>query len=375
MAIHEIESVPVLEAAAGIGVVNVSIASAYAEGVVPVHKYPSADKGVVRVATVAVGANITEILYNIFHSLSDTTAYRYWRLLIESATQQFYVRGLQFDGQAQAGFPYTSADPPTDPDFVAVDRGSALGVTKAKLFMHNIEVGAIIKLQGGPVPPQAGVTTDGTGWIDVPIAGLGTLVGVTSDWAFGISFKTGADVTTAQYLSADYSSGTALNSFYFYITAGTISFLLFDGVSSYGVSFVIAANTTYRMLGSFLYSDKKLRLYKDGVLQGTTAALAANMRAGVDFTFLRPGAVNAAYITSGYIIGNAIIYGEYLDADEALAEFNGTFTPGAALKGEWLMDEGSGTTVDDSSPENNNGTLTAGASWSNALAMVDETLQ
>lgn len=259
---------------------------------------------------------------------------------------------------------------PGDPETIAFGLLTAQEVKAAVLHLHNISSGATVKLQGGPVAPQAGVTTDGTGWIDVPVAGFGTLVGAGNDWAFGFTIKTPSDLTGTQRVCTDHSAGGA--SQVIEVNMGpTLGVIVNNEISQ---SFAVSASTVYRVLISFLASDKKFRLYKDGALQATSGAMAATIGAGSDFAFMRAGGFNGQYLKSGAILGNVIIYGEYLDATEALAEFNGTFTAGAALKGKWLMDEGSGAAVADTSGLGNNGTLTGGASWSDALAMVDETI-
>ena len=117
------------------------------------------------------------------------------------------------------------------------------------------------------------------------------------------------------------------------------------------------------MLGSFLYGDRKLRLYKDGSLQTTSTALTDNIRAGINLTFFRPGDVVAAQATSGVKLSEIAVYGEYLDAEAALREYNGTFSAAQPLKAYWKMDEGTGTALDDSGPSGYDGVMNGGLSW------------
>lgn len=165
----------------------------------------------------------------------------------------------------------------------------------------------------------------------------------------------------------------ALESFFCQVEGGLLTIAITDGSSFYAGNFSVSANTFYRALGAFNSSDGKLRVYKDGVLQSTSLAIVGVLKAGVDFTFGRAGGLTTFYFDG--TIASAVIYGEYLDATDALADFNGTFTPSATLKGKWQMNGGSGVTASDASSGGNDGTLTGGASWTtDVYSPVDEAI-
>ena len=253
--------------------------------------------------------------------------------------------------------------------FSAYALGAAKTPLQAAILGHNIGSGKVIKVQGDRIPVQASVQADGVGTSFVSFAGFagfGSLVGVTSDWAFGFTVKTPADVTTLQYFIADASSGGSSQAIYIYLSNGTLVFLILDGVTNYGGSFAVQANTIYRVLGSFLYSDKKLRIYKDGVLQVTGGALAANLSAGINFNLFRFGDYAGNPAGSGLNLCDVVVYGEYLDATGAAQEYAGTFTATQALKARWKMNEGTGTALDDSGPSGHDGVMNGGLTWNAA---------
>lgn len=257
--------------------------------------------------------------------------------------------------------------------------GSLQPIDSIIIHGHSVASGSGLRVQVDRIPLQSSIQTDGviTSFVSFAgFAGFGSLVGTTSDWAFAITLKTGADVATNQYFCGDHNSGGASQSFYIQLSGTFLTVAAFDtGGAQYSIAVVLAANTIYRVLASFLYSDKKLRVYIDGVLRGTTGAMAADMRAGVNFTLFRPGDLVNIPATSGVNLCDAVVYGEYLDADDALAEYNGTFTPGVARTAWWKMDEREGTDVLDSGPNGYPGVINGGLTWNvGGIPIVSETV-
>jgi chitodextrinase len=128
---------------------------------------------------------------------------------------------------------------------------------------------------------------------------------------------------------------------------------------------VIASGTTALNPGSInhatvSYDGTNLIVYLNGKLEATASSPSIQWEGGTHYPTI--GAQSSSYIQKYRgAIYSARIYSRALSASEVSANYAGTVTR-TGLAGEWLFNEGQGTTALDTSGNGNNGTIT-GATW------------
>ncbi|MDD5518382.1 MAG: LamG domain-containing protein, partial [Candidatus Omnitrophica bacterium] len=116
-------------------------------------------------------------------------------------------------------------------------------------------------------------------------------------------------------------------------------------------STVVQLNTWYHVVGTFSVNEGKLKVYVNGVLEGETDKTAAINLAGSPFTIGTNYGSGQQDFANG-TIDEARVYSRALSAAEIRYHYN----RGGPVA-HWKFDEGSGTTVYDSTSNNNDGTM------------------
>lgn len=115
-------------------------------------------------------------------------------------------------------------------------------------------------------------------------------------------------------------------------------------------------------------SGTNVTLYKNGVLVSTIGSIADSVTATIPFTISQQGTVhdgmisNVRYYNAAVSAGDAAVL--YAEGQRALLPAEQVqLLGGAALKGWWQLEEGTGIVAADSSGTGNTGTLQTGTSW------------
>jgi len=153
-------------------------------------------------------------------------------------------------------------------------------------------------------------------------------------------------------------------------TSGDQYGFLFNGVGS--LAFNIANNPAatppgwvqtgriYDIVGSAKVGEK-VKIYVDGVLLGESAANLVSIPAFSSGLLYLGWEGSSTRFFDG-IIKDVEIFEKRFTAEEVANVTNGGVIHTEYLKGKWNLDEGTGTTITDSSGNGNNGTIT-GATW------------
>jgi len=153
-------------------------------------------------------------------------------------------------------------------------------------------------------------------------------------------------------------------------TSGDQYGFLFNGVGSLAFSVAYNAAATpsgwvqtgriYDIVGSAKVGEK-VKIYVDGVLLGESAANLVSIPAFSSGLLYLGWEGSSTRFFDG-IIKDVEIFEKRFTAEEVANVTNGGVIHTEYLKGKWNLDEGTGTTITDSSGNGNNGTIT-GATW------------
>lgn len=200
-------------------------------------------------------------------------------------------------------------------------------------------------------------------------------IGSTTDFQFGtnsfsVSFWAKIDPSSTNALPvSNASSGYSTIGFRFFIN-DSMYFYVGDGVNYVedGVNIVAYKGQWTHFVGTWDVTDKKGRLYINGVLSKTTNA-NLNVGAVNSIRNLRFGGTSDyGYVYKGSL-DDVRIYNRALSATEVIKLYKSSSakpkTPNNfGLAGYWSFDEATGTKAMDYSGKNNNGSIT-GATWTN----------
>ncbi len=222
-----------------------------------------------------------------------------------------------------------------------------------------------------------GLTFDGTDDVVRIPEGTYTDLGATTDsFTAEAWFKTTADFSTGATILIKRNSGAG--GFPFAITLDSIERLnatFYDGTTSVGLTITGAKNDGkwhHAALVRDVFADT-LYFYVDGVLANsindtTTGSLANNSDISIG-----AGNVNASYIDNDFNgqVDDARIYNYARTSAQIIEDMNaGHPAPGSPVGSavaHWKLDEGYGTTANDTTPNDNDLTLsTATSAWTNS---------
>ncbi|MEE9276477.1 MAG: LamG domain-containing protein [bacterium] len=259
---------------------------------------------------------------------------------------------------------HRSGSPPLDPEALAFDLGAAQAPDAVVVHGHNISPGATVKIQGGPLPAAYAASFDGVDDV-ITAADHDSLDGM-------------AQLTIEAWIkpAADNSAiisrwgGSAGDQCYNFLISDTTKLRAEVRNQALTYGSILADSAT--LLDGFwhhavlVYNGVDLRLYLDGALDSTPVAFTGSIRiasAGGLETVVggRPPSPYSVFFTGS--IMEARIYSRGLSAAEVLDHSNGIFTDESNLELHWKLDEGTGTSAADSSPNTNTGTLKNGVAW------------
>lgn len=112
-------------------------------------------------------------------------------------------------------------------------------------------------------------------------------------------------------------------------------------------------------------AGKNVRLYKNGVLRNMFTTSALTLGNGTAPVRIASGASGQSFFQGK--MDDVRVYNRVLSDDEVMDLFNFNSLNPSGLVGRFAMDEGTGTTVSDSSVTANNGTLNGTPAWTTSL--------
>lgn len=150
-----------------------------------------------------------------------------------------------------------------------------------------------------------------------------------------------------------------------------VGFALYNGSSNPRVDSSVQTTTNKWTMWTGVYDGASIKLYQNGTLVGTTATTISLPTGTSNFEVgRRAGASDRNY---NGIIDEPRAWNRALSATEISNLYQNGLTRGSALAGglvgEWLFDEGSGSTAYDTSGNGNHGTIT-GATYTTDVFMV-----
>ena len=196
----------------------------------------------------------------------------------------------------------------------------------------------------------------------------------TTDYSIGMWYKAPYQPSNvagnAQFL---YVSNSQTNPYVLtYLRNGQIAMRYADGtndISAMGATSLQIPDQWIHIMTTSTGSDKKLRLYVNGVLVVTSAAATSFL--DLLSPIFRLGASNGTNFLNGFI-DTVTIHRRSLSSSEIQdMYFRDYYTPTNMIL-RWNFDEGSGTTANDASGNGNVGTITA-ATYSTDVASIPRT--
>ena len=220
--------------------------------------------------------------------------------------------------------------------------------------------------------PSAALSFDGVNdWVSVPSSNLLNTAS-TAARTYEALIKTGSDVSKRQFVYEEGGSGNGLS---VEVSGGRVHFSAWSTTNSWGTvsaSAPVAANTSYHVAGVYDRTGGTLKIYLDGVLQGTSSGAVGAMPSHGDGVAI--GGISGstrdhanAVLTSGNHFGGKV--GEFAAWNHARTAAQVAADAQSDLQGNeaglillYKVQEGSGTVLGDSSPNRLNATIN-GASW------------